>query len=102
MKKISIIPLAILIAIGSASSTYNPALGDTAVIYSGATHCNWDALQSWTCGDACTMKPGVIDVTLIVGNTYDNFGFLAYNSKANQIVLAFRGSVNIENWLSDL
>jgi len=41
-------------------------------------------------------------LTEISNEAKGTFGYVAFNPQDNQIVVAFRGSVNIANWVSNL
>jgi len=41
-------------------------------------------------------------LTQISNEVKGTFGYVAFNPHDNQIVVAFRGSVNIANWVSNL
>jgi len=84
------------------SATYIPAIGLKSVYYSGASHCTAASLQSWTCGDACSKVATVSQVTPIVNDAKGTYGFVGYSGHDNQIVVSFRGSVNVENWITNI
>jgi len=44
------------------------------------------------------MRSATVFKSLLVGAQ----GFAAYNAKTNQIVVAFRGSENIQNWVENV
>ena len=38
-----------------ASAAYDPVMSERAMYYSGASYCDKATLDSWTCGEPCTM-----------------------------------------------
>ena len=46
--------------------------------------------------------PGVIDVTRVFDTEAGIFGYVAFNQVTDLIVVAFRGSDNVANWISNM
>jgi hypothetical protein len=84
------------------NAAYSQTTGTKAVYYAAASHCSAATLKSWTCGAACQKDPGVVSVTPVINNAKGTYGFVGYNSKDNEIVVSFRGSVNVENWITNI
>jgi hypothetical protein len=61
-------------------------------------------VDTWTCGEACSAKPGVIEIVRVEHDSRDNFGYLAYHAGDNEIIVSFRGTAGIdfENWITNL
>ena len=59
-------------------------------------------LSNWKCGGACDKIAGVVSVSKFMYSPLGVFGYVGYNTKENQIVAAFRGSANIENWIMNI
>jgi hypothetical protein len=91
-----------LLSIASTAAAYNPAIGLKSVYYAGASHCTADSLQSWTCGEACSSTSPLTGVTPIINDAKGTYGFVGYNAHENQIIVSFRGSVNVENWVTNI
>ena len=94
---------ALLVAIGTAQVIpYDEKTGLKAMYYAGATYCQLSDLQLWDCGEPC--QAGVTSFTPIENSLLNTFGYTAYNSHDNEIVVAFRGTQigTILNWISDL
>lgn len=70
--------------------------------YSGSAYCERNTILNWTCGEACTSQPDTTEVVNIVDDSKGTFGYVAYNSNQDQIIVAFRGSQNIQNWFTNL
>lgn len=100
---ISTATLAILSTTNGVEATgYDLATGMKAFYYAAAAYCNQDLLSKWNCGEACSSENGVIDFTRITDDSRGTFGYVAYNQERNEALVAFRGSVNIENWITNL
>jgi hypothetical protein len=60
-----------------------------------------DGLQNWECS-TCSRELEVSDISLVGEYHSDTFGFVGYSKKLNTIVVSFRGTRNIKNWIQDL
>jgi predicted lipase len=92
--------VAVLAATASAQFSINTAW--SALHYSKAAYCDSSTLASWSCGSSCEFFPN-----FQIQNVYDNpnvesQAYSGYDSGSNTIIVAFRGSSNIPNWISDL
>ncbi len=90
------------LAVSIATAAYSPIIGLKGVYYSAATHCSVTSLNAWNCGEPCTQLAGVTNMNLVVNDAKGTFGFVAYNKNSNEIVVSFRGSTNIENWITNI
>lgn len=90
----------LLASVGSAA--YSPTLGVRGMYFSGASYCSVPHLQSWNCGEPCSSQIGVSNVSPISNSAKGTFGFVAWSSKTNEIVISFRGSANIQNWITNV
>jgi len=68
------------------------------VLYSFAAYRN-DSICSWNC-DYCT--PGFVPFATVYGGDVDGFAFLGYNPATSEIVVSFRGSHSLANFIEDL
>jgi hypothetical protein len=92
--------IAALMSIVSAS--YNETLAKEAWSYSAASYLNESLFANWTCGvAACPDGVNSSDV-IIIEAAYSAFGFVAYNARNNTIIVAFRGTINGNNWKTNL
>ena len=91
---------ALLTAGGQATYSQNTAF--KALYYSAASHCSAASLETWTCGSPCTLYTNVRRVTPIINDAKGTYGFVGYSTNDNEIVVAFRGSVDIENWITNI
>ena len=90
------------IAAQAIPQTYDETFAQTAVIYSEAAFCEKTDLDNWQCGMACDKLPGVTKLFRTGDEANGVFGYVAYNAKDNMIIVAFRGSDNIANWISNI
>jgi predicted lipase len=81
---------------------YDETVSKRLVYYSAAAFCEVNTLKNWNCGAACQAVPGVTSFTQVADATLTNFGYVAYNPSQNEVVVAYRGSHNIENWINDM
>lgn len=84
------------------ASTYDSTVSTRLVYYSAATFCHVSTLINWECGPACQAVANVTNVTPVGNEAAGTFRYVAYNPTHNEIVVAFRGSHNTENWISDI
>ncbi|TNV76820.1 hypothetical protein FGO68_gene11600 [Halteria grandinella] len=70
--------------------------------YSAASHCSVDVLEKWNCGEPCEKNPSVQDVSPLINDAAGTFGFVGYNANLGEILVSFRGSVNIANWVTNI
>ncbi len=95
-----------LLAAGLTFSTvgaidYDPSTGDRVYYYAAASYCG-DQVQNWQCGKPCTDGPQVTEVVQLSKWWDGTFAFVGYNAKEDEIAVAFRGSVDIANWISNI
>lgn len=82
-----------MIALCEAEVPFNQILAQQAFLYSSATYCAYATLDDWSCGPACTpSKSGINKVELIFDTLRHTFGYVTYNSRDDQIIVAFRGT----------
>jgi predicted lipase len=60
-----------------------------------------DGLQTWNC-PTCSQDLLVSDISLVGDYHSNTFGFLGYSQKLKSIIVSFRGTRNIKNWIQDL
>jgi predicted lipase len=92
--------LAIVIAstISIASAAYDADLSNRAFYHAAAAYCADDSVQNWSCGDACNFLP-LESITLAAKDS--TFSFVGYSRAANEVIVAFRGSADIPNWITN-
>jgi hypothetical protein len=98
--------LAVLALVACAFAAYDHDVAVRLVFHSGITYCdNHTEISSWSC-PGCTLNlPGVQTVGLSEKNPEDNFAYVAVDTQfptgRPTIVVSFRGSHNLKNWLED-
>lgn len=63
------------------------------------THCTDAQITQWNC-KTCKSVP-LFDVAIIQNQTYDIYGFVGYSKTHNQIIVSWRGTVDMKNWEVD-
>ena len=77
---------------------YNQNNAKTAVYYSYAAYCNPDDIETFTC-KWCEMIGNFSVSKVIMGD--ELLSFIGYDFDNSRIVLSFRGTHNIEDWVDD-
>ena len=94
--------LGVLLALkaSAAVTNYDENIAYNAVMYSAATYCKIDDVVSWYCGRPCDIMPNVTKRIISQNKEHDLFGFIAYNNKHQEIIVAFRGTngLDVKNW----
>ena len=93
-----------LISLGSVvlADNYDQAYAQKAVYLSEAAFCESTDLEDWKCGAACNEVPGVVQVSRVKDNLLGVFGYVGFNPSDNEIIVSFRGSNNIANWIMNI
>jgi len=73
----------------------------TQVKYAGAAYCTENSLWSWNCTHCTGSTSGFIMTNYITGD-YDMVGYVGVNVGSRSIVVSWRGSSNLENWIANL
>jgi hypothetical protein len=83
------------------ATDYDEQLGLKNYYYAAAAYCPTNILQ-WQCGPPCRDGPQVTEIVQL-SNYYDGtLAYVGYNADANEIVVSFRGSANIANWVKNI
>ncbi len=91
-----------LILLSTSLSAYDSLLAKEAWIYSIASYCKADRLKIWDIADLATFYPDMKDISVFYNPNGDNQGFVGFNEKTNLVVMVFRGSASIENWIENI
>jgi hypothetical protein len=94
MKLLSFITVTILPSV--IAFLYDEGVAQRNIQLAAATYCGTDEIRNWNCKH-CVPEIDVIDV--IIGDT--NI-VIAFDTIQNATIFAFRGSVDIKNWISNL
>jgi hypothetical protein len=87
---------------GWTTAQYDATEALAALYYCKATYCTPANLPSWSCSVCVKHHPQFTAVTVLHGPQTGLLAITGYNPTSNQIVVAFRGSDNIKNWIADL
>lgn len=63
------------------------------------THCTDQQIIAWNC--KLCKNVTLTDVYLIQNQTYNIAGFIGYNKVHNQVIISWRGTVDLKNWEVD-
>ncbi|KAL7752760.1 hypothetical protein RI367_001762 [Sorochytrium milnesiophthora] len=77
----------------------------SALMYAGIAYCNnATSLLSWTCPPLCgdALVNGTRYLASLLSTKTQMSGFVAVNDAQQQIVVVFRGTLTLVNWLNDL
>lgn len=92
-----------LAALGTiASANYVHEFGKKTWQLAAATYCDKDSVENWSCGEACTRNSAIQEISLIENPSKNTFGFTAYESDTNTILVVFRGTINPRNWITNV
>ncbi|EAS02832.1 lipase family protein (macronuclear) [Tetrahymena thermophila SB210] len=81
--------------------SFDPQLAIDIDYYSKVSYCDVDAIQKWNCGDSCNYHSGMTDVQAFNKKTKEAQGYCGYDASNKRIVVAYRGSSNIQNWIAN-
>lgn len=96
----SIVIFAILLAILGSATAYSTVLALDLGYFSSAAYESAASIESWTC-NACK-RSKVVDVKVFSNSIGGIQGFTGYSQTLNAVIVCFRGSNNIQNWLINL
>lgn len=82
-------------------SSYDRSRALRAVYYSKTAYCPVDDIYSWNSTSAA-YNPGLQEIVVFDHSNFDMQAFTGYDKAHNEIIVAFRGSSNIKNWIADL
>ena len=89
-----------------ATAAYNQDVGLSAMHYAASAYCSKETLVNWQCGEACNFQKDIEANKMIImeNEVLDTFGFVAYNSEQNKIIVSFRGTngADITNWITNI
>lgn len=79
--------------------SYNITASQEIVKLAAVAFCNKECVESWTCGTGKSIP--MTDTFYIEQSITKAAGYVGYHTTNNQIVLSFRGTSNIQNWIED-
>ena len=69
------------------------------VVFASIAYCPRPCIDSWNCKSAGSEV--LTDVSYVVFNLTQAPGYVGYSASRNAIILSFRGSSNIQNWIEN-
>lgn len=81
--------------------TFDPDFAIDIDYYSKASYCDIANIRQWNCGATCERHPGMTEVKAFSSLVSQIQGYCGYDSGNNRIVVAYRGSSNVNNWITD-
>lgn len=95
-----LLALSVAAAAFISAGSYDLNLALDAVGYSNVAYCSRDQVAQWTCPN-CAQFPGVTDVLTAQVELKASTAWAGYDAPKNRIVVAFRGTVDIQGWIED-
>jgi len=83
------------------NSAYNETTANHSLMFSLATYCSESQLESWTCAYCRAIKHFTLYKYVTAGTDNSLVALVGYDSGYDQIVLVFRGSDDLPNWVTD-
>ena len=93
--------MVLLVAVAAATQ-YDPNLAMSGWTYSKAAFCTPADLIAWNCTSCEVYNPGMGDVAVFDYALTGAQAYVGYNKINNTVVMSFRGSDNLMNWVYDL
>jgi len=84
---------------------YDSSMAQTMCTYSFAAYqveSDYPNIDGWNCSGCCPMLTNVQQATYFNNDNTNTFGYVAYDSSLSAVIMAFRGTVDLENWIQDL
>ena len=81
-------------------ATWSQSYGAEMVWYSYAAYCPQSQIQSWSC-TWCKKVGAFTTSEVFVNKSADSLAFVGFSTSSQQIMVVFRGTSNIQNWLAD-
>lgn len=79
---------------------YNVQKSREYAVFASVAYCPRTCLENWSCKSS--EHDPLTDVTYIVFNLTQAPGYIGYSPSRNAIILSFRGSQNLQNWIENL
>jgi len=89
------------VARGSDTPTFDKPTSYRFVYYAYAAY-NTPAVNTWSCPYCTNYTKGFVHTQNCQNVTAGSFSYVGYHPSYNEIVVSFRGSSNIPNWIEDL
>jgi hypothetical protein len=89
-------------AAAPASKITNESEARGFIKYAGAAYCGKDSVLKWNCANCNGYAAGASETVYFSDEDTNTAGYLAVNKGKSLIVLGYRGTKNIENWLHNI
>ncbi len=90
----------LLIACCLSAAPYRTSLASKMTKLSAISYESQAIIESWSC-DLCKDVP-LVDVKVVQNDSNSVYGYIGFSKQLKSIVIAFRGSVDIANWILNL
>lgn len=91
-----------LAAAAASAQSYDPSLAMSSLYFAKIGYCPASEIGAWDCGESCQYHSGFQVKGVYTNSSIESQGYSGYDPASGRIILAFRGSSNIPNWISDL
>jgi hypothetical protein len=78
-------------------TSYNVKKSQEYAVFASVAYCPRSCLEDWSCKTSA--HDPLTDVSYIVYNLTQAPGYIGYSPSRNAILISFRGSQNIQNWI---
>jgi hypothetical protein len=94
--------LAALLSVSAAAvAPYNEAAALQFVRWVGVSYCPAAAIEAWTCKPCAAPTLPLTRVTYLYNATSNVTGVVSWSPSTHEVVVAFRGTMGVEEWLDD-
>lgn len=84
-----------------ATVPYDEALALQYVRWVGVSYCSARAIETWTCKPCAAPTVPLTRVTYLFNATSNVTGVVGFSASTTEVVVAFRGTIGVEEWLED-
>jgi hypothetical protein len=97
----SLVIVAVAATVAVVDASYDPSRAMSSLYFCKASYCDHNVIASWSCGESCGYHAGFVVQGVYTNGSFDAQGFSGYSPADDAIIVAFRGSSNIPNWIAD-
>ncbi|KAM3144305.1 hypothetical protein pb186bvf_003469 [Paramecium bursaria] len=84
------------------SYQYNASLAQSVFWYTQVSQCQPQQIQNWNCGYFCDQHPNTTNAQSFQNSSHNTSAYCAYNQIENAIILNYRSTSNVQNFVGDL
>ncbi|EAS02303.1 lipase family protein (macronuclear) [Tetrahymena thermophila SB210] len=70
--------------------------------YSKASYCEASQIHTWNCGGSCSYHQDLRSAQVFNNKEFQSQAYCGYDIKAQSVIVAFRGTDQVQNWLSNI